>query len=344
MELSPSAESCVSEVFCNYTVNDTYDYDEELEYTCAKPNTESISAAFFLVIFILGMTGNGILLGVLVRYEDLKVVTNLFVLNLALSDLVFTLTLPFWATYYLSHWVFGDFACKLVTAAYAAGLYSSVILLTAMTLDRFTKVVLRKWLSEPRKRRWCAVAACAAAWLISVAVSVREAVHSRTLVVEVDGEPIYTCEAFAVDPGSTDVRVRYYLKISFLFFLPFVIVSFCYSAILRTICLAVSRKKQRTVLVALCVVVTFFICWAPYNIMVVVQIIYVPQDCDAVHIFNLVLDVCKLLAYSHCCMNPMLYMLSKNFRKHLLSMFRCENTRQTRSERDNVPSRMLTAA
>ncbi|NAV92164.1 hypothetical protein FGF77_24465, partial [Salmonella sp. gx-f7] len=73
-------------------------------------NFDTISGAFFVLIFILSITGNCLLLCVLAMYENLKTVTDLFVLNLACSDLIFTVTLPFWAVHLLHHWVFGEVA------------------------------------------------------------------------------------------------------------------------------------------------------------------------------------------------------------------------------------------
>ncbi|XP_070775692.1 chemokine XC receptor 1-like [Enoplosus armatus] len=287
----------------------------------------TINGALFILIFIFSVTGNVLLLCVLLVYENLKNVTNVFVLNLACSDLVFTVTLPFWAVYHLHHWVFGDFVCKSMTAAYIVGLYSSIILLTAMTVDRFVTVVLHNWSSTPVRRRSCAMAACAAAWIISIAASVSDAIK-----VKVDGpwNGFYICE---VPSDSPDVNLGYYLQVSLLFFLPFAIIVFCYSAILKTVLQASNRKRHRTVVVVLCIVAAFFICWGPFNILLFIHSLYEPKGCNAIERSQIAFSICRILAFSHCCMNPLLYMLSQKLRRHLLQLLCSKTARRKNMER-----------
>ncbi|KAM4605244.1 chemokine XC receptor 1-like [Polymixia lowei] len=329
-------EDDFNETACNNTGNETYlEYcgDEEIQYLCDEFDFGTINAVFFFAVFVLSITGNTLLLCVLIRYENLKKVTNLFVLNLACSDLVFTLTLPFWAVYYqLSYWVFGDFACKFLFGAYFVGLYSSIILLTAMTVDRFATMVVQKWPSNPAKRQRCAVGACAFAWAVSVAASLNDAIRSK---VEDRGGGFYTCEASSTGPDGAGVTVGDCLQVSLLFLLPFAIIVFCYSAILRTVVLrAATKSKHRAVVVVLTIVVTFFVCWAPYNMLLFFMSLYKPHNCYATQRLFLTFDISRLLAYSHCCMNPMLYMLSQKFRKHLLRLFACGNAHNKERERE----------
>lgn len=303
-------------------------YDGGLVYLC-EPGTDfdSINAAFFWLIFIVSVTGNGLLLHILFHFENLRNVTNLFVLNLTCSDLVFTITLPFWAIYHTSHWVFGDLACKFLTAAYFVGLYSSVILLTAITVDRFITVVVQNQLSTSVRRHRCAMGACAGAWIISIAASLSEAVDT---VVEEVRDGFFTCGASS---SYSDSKLGYYLQVSLLFFLPFAIIVFCYSAILRTVMHTSNRRKLRTVMVVLSIVLVFFVCWGPYHIMLLVHTLYQPRGCIAEESFYLANDICRLLAYSHCCMNPLLYMFSQKLRRHLVRLFRCETVRRRNSDR-----------
>lgn len=311
-------ESDFNETACDYTVNgtalDTCDY-QEVDYHCyGGISFGSINGACFLVIFVSSMIGNSLLLCTQFRCEDLKRVTNIFVLNLACSDFIFTLTLPFWAVYHLSHWVFGDFACKFLTGAYFVGIYSSIILLTAMTVDRFATVVVQKWSSAPLRRQRWATGACAGAWIISIAASLSDAIDSK---VEDQEYGMSTCEASSAPSATVDVKVGYYLQVSLLFLLPFTIIVFCYSAILRTVLLTATRRKHRTVVVVLCIVVAFFMCWAPYSVLIFLMSVYEPKDCSSQDRLDFAVEMCRILAYSHCCVNPVLYMLSLKFRRHL---------------------------
>lgn len=295
-------------------------------YLCKFFDFSTISGALFILIFIISVIGNSLLLFVLVIYEDLKNVTNVFVLNLACSDLVFTVTLPFWATDHLHHWIFGDFLCKFMTATYFVGLYSSVILLTALTVHRFIAVVLHDWPISHVWRKRGVVGVCVAAWVISIAASLHDAIKIQV----VDREEKFFCEA---DFDGPDVQLGYYLQVSLLFFLPFAIIVFCYSAILKTVLQASNRKRHRTVVVVLCIVAAFFICWGPYNIMFFILSLYKPNDCKAKQRLEIAYDICRIIAYSHCCMNPLLYMLSQKLRRHLWHLLHCDNARRRSNSR-----------
>ncbi|XP_049889116.1 chemokine XC receptor 1-like [Epinephelus moara] len=302
--------------------------DDGVVYLCEDLfNFDTISGAFFVLIFILSVTGNCLLLCVLAMYENLKTVTNLFVLNLACSDLIFTVTLPFWAVHLLHHWIFGEVACKILTAFYIIGLYSSILVLTAMTVDRFITVVLHKWPSNRVRRQRCAVVACAAAWVISIAASVSDAIKVKVVMFWDD---LYTCKDIS---GSSDVKLGYYLQVSLLFFLPFAIIVFCYSAILKTVLQASNRRRHRTLVVVLCIVAAFFICWGPYHILLFIESLYEPKGCKAEEHLNNAYHICRILAFSHCCMNPLLYMLSQKLRRHLLDLLCCMTARRRHRER-----------
>ncbi|XP_026229798.1 chemokine XC receptor 1-like [Anabas testudineus] len=308
----------------NITTNNT-DVTDSLIFLCDEIfDFTTISGVFFILIFIFSVTGNGLLLCVLVLYENLKNVTNLFVLNVACSDLIFTITLPFWAVSYLHQWVFGDFVCKFMTASYYVGLYSSIILLTALTVDRFITVVMHKFPNRVR-RQWFAIGACVAAWIISISASVSNAIYA----VETTWNDIPIC----IDE-SAHVKLGYYLQVSLLFFLPFAIIVFCYSAILKRVLRSPNRKRHRaTVVVVLCIVAAFFICWGPYNMMIITDTWYEPIGCKAQERFEMAFSICQILAYSHCCMNPLLYMLSQKLRKHLLYFLTCKNIDEWRNNR-----------
>ncbi|XP_035490796.2 chemokine XC receptor 1 [Scophthalmus maximus] len=316
--------------------NDSVSDSEDVVYFCDEIfDFATISGSLFLLVFIISLAGNSLLLIVLVVNKNLKNVTNLLVLNLACSDLVFTVTLPFWATFYLHNWVFGDFGCKFIAAAYFVGLYSSVILLTAMTVDRFITVVLQKWPSNSVRQR-CAMGACAAAWVISIAVSLSDAMHVK---VETHWNNVTTCEYSSDDP---DFKLGYYLQVSLLFFLPFVIIVFCYTAILKTVLGSSNRKRRRTVVVVFCIVSAFFICWGPYNIILLIERWYEPKRCNAKERLIIAFHICELLGYSHCCVNPLLYMLSQKVRKQLLHLLTCNKVLREKREKGIIPNLSVT--
>lgn len=299
---------------------DADEYDVEA-YFCESSDFDSISGAIYIPIFMLSLAGNVLVLRILLFGEKLKNVTSVFVLNLACSDLVFTLTLPLWAYYQLHHWVFGLYACKFATAAYIVGVYSSVILLTAITVDRFVTVVLQ-WPNNPARRRRFATVSCAAAWLISGAASVNDAIKVKVVT---DWNNLSLCEDTS---QNSEVNQGYYLQVSLLFFLPLAIIMCCYSAIIKTVLRTSNRRTHQPVIMILCIVAVFFICWGPYNIILIVKIFYQPQSCYADETLYGAYSICRIIAYSHCCMNPLLYMIPPTCRKHVWKVLCCRNLKK----------------
>lgn len=316
---------------------DEVDGNDSLVYFCDDEGLDfaAVDGALFAVIFILSFAGNVFIACALLLQKTRNTVTNLFVLNVVFADLAFALTLPFWSVYYLHHWVFGTTMCKLVFVLYITGQYSSIILLTAMTVDRFQTIVLQ-WPKNCGRRLRCAQAACVAAWLIGVGASVGDARNAEVITYE----DHWLCEDSS-DSGT--ITVGFYLQVSLLFFLPFAVIAFCYSAILKTVLRASNRKKQRTVVMVLCIVVAFFVCWAPYSVLLLVSASVKEYDCSVKQRLSMATSVCRLLAFCHCCVNPVLYMSSQKLQKILWDFLRSKIVCVKRGE-DTVPNVSVTAS
>ncbi|XP_015210210.2 chemokine XC receptor 1-like [Lepisosteus oculatus] len=322
-----------------YTSTEYYgDEDDPLIFLCdddASSDNTTLTSVVFSLVFVLSLTGNVLVLCVLAKYEDMKKVTNIFILNLAISDLVFASSLPFWAVYHSYHWIFGSFMCKLISGVYFIGVYSSLIFLTVMSVDRYLTVVHSVSIAL-RKRTLCAWSSSAVIWTIAIAASIKEMVNSDTVLTQ--DKDIFICEE--VQTGITPDLVGYCLQIVFLFLLPFFIIVFCYCSILKTVITCKARAKYNAVKIIFGIVVAFFICWAPYNLVMFLMSLNdlnPSGDCDRRAKLNLAFNVCRNLAYFHCCLNPLLYVCTAKYRAHLRRLV-CNSAQQTR-ERSSVPVR-----
>ena len=94
----------------------------------------------YLLTFAVGVTGNTLVLYVIVSQRQLrsKSVANYYIGNLALADISFVATLPvFCWTTYTSDWPFGDFACKLAYSVHDGVRLVGVFTLVALSVDRY---------------------------------------------------------------------------------------------------------------------------------------------------------------------------------------------------------------
>ena len=94
-------------------------------------------------IILLGVIGNSLVIHVVIKFKSMRTVTNFFIANLAVADLlVNTLCLPFTLTYTLmGEWKMGPVLCHLVPYAQGLAVQVSTITLTVIALDRHRCIV-----------------------------------------------------------------------------------------------------------------------------------------------------------------------------------------------------------
>ena len=67
---------------------------------------------FFWITFIIGIVGNWMVIYVVVRTKQMRTVTNLFLLNLAIADIMYLITAIPSTTYWTNYWPCGQFMCE----------------------------------------------------------------------------------------------------------------------------------------------------------------------------------------------------------------------------------------
>ena len=74
----------------------------------------------YSVAFVVGILGNGVLLGVLVQSRKRWSVTDTFILHLGVADVLLLVTLPLWAVEAAQDagWTFGTPLCKITGAVF----------------------------------------------------------------------------------------------------------------------------------------------------------------------------------------------------------------------------------
>ncbi|XP_050951838.1 chemokine XC receptor 1-like [Labeo rohita] len=285
------------------------DYPDEL---CRKEKVVKVGSIiipiFFTVVVVLSCIGNILVLVILALYESLKSLTNVFILNLALSDLLFTFGLPFWASYYIWGWTFGEAGCKAVKFLFYFGFYSSVLFLTLMTVQRYMAVVhpLSDW-----ERCRCLSFSPFIVWILSGTVAMLGSYHSKVMA-ESGSE---YCEYGTVEWKS---GIAYFQNA--FFFIAFVIMGYCYGRMLHTITNSRTNKRHKTVRLIFCIALVFFIGWAPYNIVMFLKsLTFHPFTvCEVSINVDYAYYACRVIAFSHCCLNPVFYVfVGVKFRNHL---------------------------
>ncbi|XP_068438332.1 C-C chemokine receptor type 1-like [Clinocottus analis] len=271
----------------------------------------------FYFMFLFSVFGNGLVLFIIYRFEKLTTVTNILLLNLVVSSLIFMSSLPFTGVYLqLSYWTFGNAMCKIVGTVYYLGFYSSVLFLTLMTFDRHLAVVYPLCSMKLRSRSYAAVS-CAVVWLVSGLACIRPMILHTTFTY-LDNTTY--CQEFPVDDNDV-INVKllrnfgFYLQLILFLIFPLVVIIYCYVRVAITVMSSKINEKFKTVRLIFVIVLLFFICWTPYNIAMLMHDEATTRE--EKERTGYALEVTRVMAYTYFCISPIFYtFVGKKFQNH----------------------------
>ncbi|MBN3299946.1 CCR4 protein, partial [Amia calva] len=245
--------------------------------------------------------------------------TDVCLLNLAIADLLFVFSLPFLAHYARDEWIFGNAMCKIILGSYHIGFYSGIFFIMLMSIDRYLAIVHAVYALKARTPLYGAIASTVI-WIVSFLASFPEIIHNA-----VKNENDKTCSPqYTTTEQSKNLRVFGIIKMNVLgLLIPLSIMVFCYAMIIRRLLTCRSSKKQTIRLVVL-VVIMFFFCWTPYNIAAffkAMEITGIYSSCESSKRIQLSLQITEAVAYSHSCLNPIVYVfVGEKFKRHLFKL------------------------
>lgn len=120
----------------------------------------------YILVTLLSLVGNSLVMLVILYNRSTCSVTDVYLLNLAIADLLFALTLPVWAASKVNGWTFGPILCKIFSYVKEVTFYSSVLLLACISMDRYLAIVHAT--STLIQKRHLVKFVCIAMWLLSV--------------------------------------------------------------------------------------------------------------------------------------------------------------------------------
>ncbi|XP_060777193.1 C-C chemokine receptor type 5-like [Neoarius graeffei] len=313
----------------NYT--DYYDLstDDGRFQASDNSNVRNFSRVFlppvYSIVFILGFIGNGLVLCVLVKYHKPFNMSDLCLFNLAISDLLFLMSLPFWAYYVaIAEWNFGDFMCRAVTALYMLGFYGSIFFMILMTVDRYAVIVhtYTSLFSKHRSVR-ASIALALFVWTLSLVASLPAISFSK----------VNTTSKSNVSKCMVEYSERkmwksfHYIQLNiFGFIIPLSVMLFCYSRIIPILMTMKSQKKHKAVRLMVVLVTVFFLFWTPYNIAIFLKFLqelgYMTSPQWDQNL-QMAIQWVESIAFSHCCLNPIIYaFVGQKFRNLFLKLLK----------------------
>ncbi|XP_061452923.1 C3a anaphylatoxin chemotactic receptor-like isoform X2 [Rhineura floridana] len=271
---------------------------DHLRITAVEEAMRHIAIVTNVIILILGVTGNGLVVWAVAKREKRKTFTSICYLNLAVADLLFSAgRIPALVQEIMySHWPFGLALCKLHTFARYLTVFTSVFILTIISVYRCLLVAQPVWTRNHQGPHFH-ILMCTGAWILAFAFSVPYLV---VRYIEVRNGASYCIY-------RTDLKISIDLPLRLSrffggFLVPFTIIAAAY---LVLICKLRGRRwegSHRTFALVATIVALFFVCWLPHHIFVLLSTIVKSKD-----MWGVGLKLSNALAYLHSCVNPVLY-------------------------------------
>ncbi|XP_042312939.1 probable G-protein coupled receptor 83 [Sceloporus undulatus] len=328
----------------NYTLADWMSFLDEKRYGIGSQKrivkTLLIVAYSFIIVFSL--FGNVLVCHVMIKNKRMQFATSLFILNLAVADLMITfLNTPFTLVRFVnSTWVFGKAMCHISRFAQYCSLHVSALTLTVIAVDR-RQVILHPL--KPRISATKALACICVIWLLAACFSLPHAIYQKLFRFEYSKEITrYLCLSDFPEPADLFWKYLDLATFILLYILPLLITSVTYLTIAKKLwfCTAIGvvtaeqfcalqRKKKMTIKMLLLVVVIFAICWFPLNCYIILL------SSQVIHTNNGLYFAFHWLAMSSTCYNPFIYCwLNENFRAELKAFLNvCRKTTGPREQR-----------
>ncbi|XP_048343137.1 neuropeptide Y receptor type 2-like [Sphaerodactylus townsendi] len=290
-----------------------------------------ILIAAYSLIILLGFIGNSLVIYMIVRYKTMRTVTNFFIANLALADLmVDTLCLPFTLAYtLLDEWKFGAALCHLVSYAQALSVHVSTFTLTVIALDRYRCIVFHL---DRRISKKISFTIITITWLVAAVLASPLAIFREYKYEEIPSINLKIAVCSEKWPSENRDATIYSLSMLLLqYVLPLSIICYAYIRIwikLKGHISPTTRndsqcRRRKTTKMLVMVVVVFAVSWLPFHIF------QLAIDLDLVlnyHEYKLLYTVFHVVAMCSTFANPLLYgWMNKNYRNGFLTFFHCQN-------------------
>ncbi|NWI49585.1 GPR15 protein, partial [Calyptomena viridis] len=305
----------------------TFNYDYYYDDNCHYQHLQHMSAFFpvlYTAVFLVGIVGNSILIVALVFKRRVQRLIDVFILNLAASDFIFLITLPFWVDKEVSDgsWRVGSFLCKASSYIISVNMYCSILLLTCMSADRYLAIIHPSIARRIRTRSYSRVL-CISVWLLSCCLGM-PTLLSRELKKQYG-------KTYCTDKAVTEAKQIVSLMLLILaFFFPLLSILTFYCSITKRLCVHYQKagkrdkKLRKSIKIVFVVVAAFVVSWVPFNLFKLMAILLgllKQPDCFSDTVAQLGMKVSSPFAFANSCANPFIYYCCDNYIRR--AMLRC---------------------
>ncbi|CAN0013960.1 free fatty acid receptor 3-like [Lampetra fluviatilis] len=286
----------------------------------------------YTIVVILGLPLN--LLSMWILSKKRKNSMSIYMINLTTAELLFLFCLPMKIGYHFNkkRWTLPEFMCHLYVILFFTNIYTTPMLLAAISVDRYMAIVHPLKDSAWRKAK-TASRACVLVWILTtIHIMPLNAVTMLNYVNETNGSQQMRAmcyEKFSEDDLQYLTTYRLYLFFS-LFVTSLAITLFSYANVLKALIAgreqrssANRMKKNRAAKMTLVGLIIYIVCLTPYNSTHIIGFIQSRTNGFYWQSLTLMRDIGFCLSALNTLFDPLIvYIASSTFRHSLKRMFR----------------------
>nr|XP_040041366.1 neuropeptide Y receptor type 2 isoform X1 [Gasterosteus aculeatus aculeatus] len=291
----------------------------------------------YSAIILFGVIGNSLVIYVVYKFKTLRTVTNFFIVNLAVADLlVNTLCLPFTLVYTLDgEWKLGRELCFALPFAQGLAVHVSTVTLNVIALDRHRTIVHHT--KTQMSRETCA-GVVVVTWAVSGLLASPLAIFREYKTVDLSAEESLQVCMEKWPSGGVNGSAYSISALVVQYGLPLAINCFVYTRIWNKLKSHMTfggrgdrhQRRRNTTKMLWTMVVVFAVSWLPFHAF------QLAVDIDSAVLyrkdFKLLFTAFHVVAMCSTFVNPILYgWLNKNFRAAFLSVCSCGRRFKSRS-------------
>lgn len=305
------------------------------DLNCTPPSDFHFYAVLYVllpiiysVICAVGLTGNTAVIYVILKAPKMKTVTNMFILNLAIADDLFTLVLPISiAEHLLNYWPFGEVLCKVILSIDHYNIFSSIYFLTVMSVDRYLVVwatVRSKRMPYRTYRAAKIISLCV--WVLVILIVMPFTVFAGVYNSNDDHK---SCVLSFPSPENLWFKTSRIYTLILGFAIPVSTICILYTMMLYKLrnmklnsnAKALDKAKKKVTIMVFIVLAVCLFCWTPFHLSTIVAL---TTDLRTTPLVIGISYFITSLSYANSCLNPFLYaFLDDSFRKAFKKMLEC---------------------
>ncbi|CAL9704623.1 unnamed protein product [Knipowitschia caucasica] len=312
----------------------------------------------YVVIFLTGLSGNLLTCAVIAKHKKMRNPTNLYLVSLAVSDLLvlmFGMPLELYDLWQNYPFPFGEGGCYFKTFLFETVCFASILNVTALSVERYIAVL------HPLKTRYLstnhhAKRVISVVWVMSMICAIPNTLLHGIFYLPEQREESAICTV--LKPLWIYNVVMQVTTICF-YFIPMIVISILYlvmglhlgrdqcnrrgtfdssySSHTRIKISAENGRRRQVIKMLSIVVAVFGVCWAPFHIE---RLLWssVSHWTDLMHnIYQYVHILSGVLFYLSSAVNPIIYsLLSTRFRESFRELV-CSHVEESSSVRGSPP-------